>query len=69
ERKPRKGQNRIKTEQKGEAWRSPKVSKAITVNKARKMKKIQVKGPKAQLPMKLYGKKKRKGIGFAITRK
>nr|GEY30534.1 reverse transcriptase domain-containing protein [Tanacetum cinerariifolium] len=36
ERKPRKGQNRIKTRQKREAWRSPKVSKAVTVNKERK---------------------------------
>nr|GEV25775.1 hypothetical protein [Tanacetum cinerariifolium] len=30
ERKTRKGQNRIKTEQKREAWRSPKKSKAVT---------------------------------------
>nr|GEZ56867.1 RNA-directed DNA polymerase, eukaryota [Tanacetum cinerariifolium] len=40
ERKIRKGQNRIKTGQKQEAWRSPEVSKAITVKKERKMKKI-----------------------------
>nr|GEW98153.1 hypothetical protein [Tanacetum cinerariifolium] len=36
ERKPRKGQNRIKTGQKREAWRSPEKSKAISVKKARK---------------------------------
>nr|GEZ15476.1 hypothetical protein [Tanacetum cinerariifolium] len=44
ERKTRKGQNRIKTEQKREAWRSPEKSKPITVKKERKMKKIQVQG-------------------------
>nr|GFA17187.1 integrase, catalytic region, zinc finger, CCHC-type, peptidase aspartic, catalytic [Tanacetum cinerariifolium] len=38
ERKPRKGQNQIKTRQKREAWRNPEVSKAVTVNKARKTK-------------------------------
>nr|GEW92753.1 reverse transcriptase domain-containing protein [Tanacetum cinerariifolium] len=43
ERKTRKGQNRIKTGQKREAWRSPTVSKPITVKRERKMKKIQVK--------------------------
>nr|GFA58396.1 hypothetical protein [Tanacetum cinerariifolium] len=42
ERKTRKGQNQIKTGQKREAWRSPAVSKPITVKKARKMKNIQV---------------------------
>nr|GEX59418.1 zinc finger, CCHC-type [Tanacetum cinerariifolium] len=36
ERKTRKGQNRIKTRQKWEAWRSPAVSKAVAVNKERK---------------------------------
>nr|GEX08885.1 hypothetical protein [Tanacetum cinerariifolium] len=38
ERKSRKGQNRIKTGQKREAWRSPEKSKAVTVNRARKTK-------------------------------
>nr|GEU67517.1 hypothetical protein [Tanacetum cinerariifolium] len=58
ERKTRKGQNQIKTGQKREAWRSPAVSKAITVNKARKkIKKIQVEGPKMQNPTKLYSMK------------
>nr|GFA32582.1 ChaC-like family protein [Tanacetum cinerariifolium] len=33
ERKPRKRQNRIKTGQKREAWRSPAVSEAVPVNK------------------------------------
>nr|GFB34884.1 putative ribonuclease H-like domain-containing protein [Tanacetum cinerariifolium]GFB60943.1 putative ribonuclease H-like domain-containing protein [Tanacetum cinerariifolium] len=42
ERKTRKGQNRIKTGQKREAWRSPKKSRPITVKKEEKMKKIQV---------------------------
>nr|GEV02906.1 hypothetical protein [Tanacetum cinerariifolium] len=42
ERKPRKGQNQIKTEQKGEARQIPKKSKAVTVKRERKMKKIQV---------------------------
>nr|GEV98603.1 ribonuclease H-like domain-containing protein [Tanacetum cinerariifolium] len=36
DRKPRKGQNRIKTGQKREAWRSPEVSKAISVKKVGK---------------------------------
>nr|GEY21093.1 reverse transcriptase domain-containing protein [Tanacetum cinerariifolium] len=36
ERKPKKEQNRIKTGQKWEAWRSREKSKAVTVNKARK---------------------------------
>nr|GFC26574.1 hypothetical protein [Tanacetum cinerariifolium] len=38
----RKGQNRNKTGQKREAWRSPEKSKPITFKKERKMKKIQV---------------------------
>nr|GEV53233.1 Gag-Pol polyprotein [Tanacetum cinerariifolium] len=38
ERKTRKGQNRIKTGQKQEAWRSPEKSKPITVKKERKYK-------------------------------
>nr|GEY06581.1 hypothetical protein [Tanacetum cinerariifolium] len=36
ERIPRKGQNRIKTGQKREAWRSQEKSKAVTVDKERK---------------------------------
>nr|GEZ89498.1 hypothetical protein [Tanacetum cinerariifolium] len=36
ERKPRKGQNRIKTGQKREAWRSQKKFKAVAVDKGRK---------------------------------
>nr|GEX61949.1 hypothetical protein [Tanacetum cinerariifolium] len=54
ERKTRKRQNRIKTEQNQEAWRSPEKSKAITVKKERKKKKIQVKGAKCAIPTKLY---------------
>nr|GEU84448.1 hypothetical protein [Tanacetum cinerariifolium] len=45
ERKPRKGKNQIKTGKKREAWRSPEMSKAISVKKEKKLKKIQVKGP------------------------
>nr|GEU79823.1 hypothetical protein [Tanacetum cinerariifolium] len=36
ERKPRKGQNRIKTGQKREAWRSREKFKAVAVGRARK---------------------------------
>nr|GEZ22457.1 hypothetical protein [Tanacetum cinerariifolium] len=36
ERKPRKGQNRVKTGQKREAWRNREKSKAVTVEKERK---------------------------------
>nr|GFB88309.1 retrovirus-related Pol polyprotein from transposon TNT 1-94 [Tanacetum cinerariifolium] len=36
ERIPRKGQNRIKTEQKRKAWRSREKSEAVTVDKAEK---------------------------------
>nr|GEY49491.1 integrase, catalytic region, zinc finger, CCHC-type, peptidase aspartic, catalytic [Tanacetum cinerariifolium] len=45
-RKTRKEQNRIKTGQKQEAWRSPENLNPITVKKERKMKKIQVQGTK-----------------------
>nr|GEU49571.1 uncharacterized mitochondrial protein AtMg00810-like [Tanacetum cinerariifolium] len=63
ERKPRKGQNRIKIEQKREAWRSPEKSKAISVNKARKMKKIQVRGAKYAKSYKvIFKKEERKGL-------
>nr|GEY21285.1 hypothetical protein [Tanacetum cinerariifolium] len=44
ERKTRKGQNRIKTGQTREAWRSPEKSKPITVNKARKREENTVQG-------------------------
>nr|GEY13571.1 hypothetical protein [Tanacetum cinerariifolium] len=56
ERKTRKGQNRIKNGQKGEAWRSPEKSKSITVEKERKYKS---KGPNMQIPTKLYALKKK----------
>nr|GEY07198.1 hypothetical protein [Tanacetum cinerariifolium] len=61
ERKPRKGQNRIKTGQKREAWRSPKKSKAITVKKE-KNEKIQVEGPQMQNPTSVFIKEKEKGL-------
>nr|GEW21818.1 retrovirus-related Pol polyprotein from transposon TNT 1-94 [Tanacetum cinerariifolium] len=48
-----------KPDKNGKRGEAQEVSKAISVNKARKTKKIQVKGPKMQIPMKLYGKKKR----------
>nr|GEY09826.1 hydroxycinnamoyl-CoA quinate/shikimate transferase [Tanacetum cinerariifolium] len=54
ERKTRKGQNQIKTGQKQEAWKSPAVSKPVTVKKERKMKKIQVQRTKDTNPTKLY---------------
>nr|GFA80996.1 hypothetical protein [Tanacetum cinerariifolium] len=40
ERKPRKGQNRIKTGQKREAWRSREKSKAVTVKENQEKDKI-----------------------------
>nr|GEZ09340.1 hypothetical protein [Tanacetum cinerariifolium] len=69
-RKTRKGQNQDKTRQKREAWRSPAVSKPITVKKERKkLKKMQVEGPKMQTPTKLLKKEEKSGTEFAITLK
>nr|GEV10009.1 transposon TX1 [Tanacetum cinerariifolium] len=48
ERIPRKGQNRIKTGQKREAWRSPKKSEAVTVDRGRKIKENRKKGRKCK---------------------
>nr|GEV03073.1 hypothetical protein [Tanacetum cinerariifolium] len=46
ERKPRKGQNHIKTGQKREAWRSQEKSSNSSQESKKKLKKIQVEGPK-----------------------
>nr|GEX57112.1 hypothetical protein [Tanacetum cinerariifolium] len=48
--------------EKREAWKSPALSKPITVKKERKMKKMQVKGQKMQTPTKLLKKEERKGL-------
>nr|GEZ93798.1 hypothetical protein [Tanacetum cinerariifolium] len=54
----RKAQNRIKTGQKRETCRSPEQSKAVPVKKARKTKKIQLKGSKYK-PLKVVLRLKR----------
>nr|GEZ10247.1 hypothetical protein [Tanacetum cinerariifolium] len=48
ERKPRKGQNRIKTEQNGKRGEAEKSQKQLQSRKQEKLKKIQVKGPEMQ---------------------
>nr|GEX12302.1 hypothetical protein [Tanacetum cinerariifolium] len=58
ERKPRKGQNRDKTKQKREAWRSREKSKAVTVDREKKLKKTQKEGPKMQNPTSFNKRKK-----------
>nr|GEX62943.1 hypothetical protein [Tanacetum cinerariifolium] len=68
ERKPRKGQNQIKTGQKWEAWRSPEKSKAISVKKE-KLKKIQVKGAKCANSTKFYYSKKSKGLKLKFNQR
>nr|GEW48066.1 putative reverse transcriptase domain-containing protein [Tanacetum cinerariifolium] len=52
ERKPKKGQNRIKTEQTREVWRNREKSEAVTVDRGRKLKKMQKEGPNLQTPTK-----------------
>nr|GEZ55681.1 reverse transcriptase domain-containing protein [Tanacetum cinerariifolium] len=69
ERKPRKGQNRIKTEQKLEAWRSPEKSKAITVNKARKNKENTSQGAKYVKSYKVLLLEEKQGTEVAILLK
>nr|GEW82781.1 retrotransposon protein, putative, Ty1-copia subclass [Tanacetum cinerariifolium] len=54
ERISKKGQNRIKTEQKREAWRSRESQKQLHSIKQEKLKKMQVEGPKVQTHSKSY---------------
>nr|GEY59744.1 hypothetical protein [Tanacetum cinerariifolium] len=66
ERKPRKGQNRIKTGQKREAWRSREKFKAVTVNKEGKTEQNTKRMARNANAVKSYSsfkrKKKRKGL-------
>nr|GEW55833.1 retrovirus-related Pol polyprotein from transposon TNT 1-94 [Tanacetum cinerariifolium] len=62
ERIPRKGQNRIKTGQKQEAWRSQEKSEAVTVDRARKTKGNAKRGTKMQTHAKFYERKKIEGL-------
>nr|GEV21329.1 hypothetical protein [Tanacetum cinerariifolium] len=66
ERKPRKGQNRIKTKQKREAWRSQEKSKTVTVGRGRKTEQNAKRMARNANAVKSYSsfkrKKKRKGL-------
>nr|GEU43227.1 reverse transcriptase domain-containing protein [Tanacetum cinerariifolium] len=67
ERKPKKEQNRIKTGQKQEAWRSPKKSEAVTVDKGRKTEQNVKRRAKFTKSFKVYERKKKKRTRIAIT--
>nr|GFB25194.1 hypothetical protein [Tanacetum cinerariifolium] len=70
---PRKGQNRIKTRQKQEAWRSREKSEAVTVERGRKteqnVKRMAENANTCKSYSKFKEKKKRKGAIFANSRK
>nr|GEX44137.1 hypothetical protein [Tanacetum cinerariifolium] len=61
ERKPKKGQNRIKTGQKREAWRSREKSKAVTVNRGIKTEEDTKRRAGNANTIKLYRKKEERG--------
>nr|GEV76802.1 hypothetical protein [Tanacetum cinerariifolium] len=67
ERVPRKGQNQIKTEQKGKRGKARKSQKQLQSIKKEKLIKIQKEGPKMQTHSKFYKKKEVKRAAFAIT--
>nr|GEZ16587.1 hypothetical protein [Tanacetum cinerariifolium] len=62
ERKPKKGQNRIKTGQKREAWRNQEKSEAVTVDREEKLKKMQKEGPNLQTLTKYIKERRRDGL-------
>nr|GEY44352.1 hypothetical protein [Tanacetum cinerariifolium] len=66
ERKPKKGQNRIKTGQKREAWRSQEKSKAVTVSRERKTKEDTKRRARNAQSYKFYKKKEERRTEFAI---
>nr|GEX47832.1 hypothetical protein [Tanacetum cinerariifolium] len=61
ERKLKKGQNRIKTGQKREAWGSREKSEAVTVDRGRKTKENTKRRARNANPFKLYRKKEERG--------
>nr|GEW05156.1 hypothetical protein [Tanacetum cinerariifolium] len=66
ERIPRKRQNRIKTRQKREAWRSREKSEVVTVDRRRKTKENAKRRAGNANTFKLYRKKEDRGAVFAI---
>nr|GEZ08483.1 integrase, catalytic region, zinc finger, CCHC-type, peptidase aspartic, catalytic [Tanacetum cinerariifolium] len=73
ERKPKKGQNRIKTGQKREAWRNREKFKAVAVGRARKTEQNAKRMAKKAKAVKSYSslkrKKKRKGLKMQILQR
>nr|GFA77325.1 hypothetical protein [Tanacetum cinerariifolium] len=67
-RKARKGQNRIKTGQKGKAWRSQEKSKAVTVDKGRKTEENIKKGPEMQTHTSYIRRKKVQGLVLQLNK-
>nr|GEW24619.1 reverse transcriptase domain-containing protein [Tanacetum cinerariifolium] len=66
ERKPKKGQNRIKTRQKQEAWRSQEKSKAVKMNKGRKTEENTKRRAENAKSYKFYEKKEVKGLNLQL---
>nr|GFA19589.1 hypothetical protein [Tanacetum cinerariifolium] len=67
ERKPRKGQNRIKTGQKGKRDEAGKSQKQLQSIKKEKLKKIQKEGRKVQTHSSFIKRKKKKGAEMQLT--